>query len=160
MAKTESQILNKPDQFNQGQNYKAVHCGRFEELNQFEMHHPRFGVVKPGKVFLQELIDSTGMEVSINSMPAGKTLPFSHAHKTNEEIFVFIRGEGQMAIDSEIIDVKEGSCVRLAPQAVRCVRNSGDTELCFIVIQAKEKSLGGHTFDDGIEATQELNWTK
>jgi mannose-6-phosphate isomerase-like protein (cupin superfamily) len=152
--------LIKPDKFDQGDNYKAVHCGSFAELSQYELKHPRFGVVKPGKVFLQELVGSTGMEVSINTMPPGKTLPFSHAHKTNEEMFIFIKGKGEMAVDGEIIPVEEGTCVRLAPKAVRCTRNNGSENLCFIVIQAKENSLGQHTFDDGIEATQELNWTK
>ncbi len=154
----EAEMLIKPDKFDRGNHYKAVHCGSFAELAQYEMKHPRFGVVKPGKVFLQELVNSTGMEVSINTMPPGKEVPFSHAHKTNEEMYIFISGEGQMAIDGEVLVVSEGTCVRLAPAAARCVKNSGSENLCFIVIQAKENSLGKHTFDDGIEVQQTLRW--
>lgn len=155
---TETEGLIKPDKFDQGENFKAVHCGSFAALSQYELKHPRFGVVKPGKVFLQELVGSSGMEVSINTLAPGKELPFSHAHKTNEEMFIFVKGQGQMSIDGEAFDVFEGTCVRLAPAAVRCTKNSGIEDLCFVVVQAKENSLGTHTFDDGIEATQELKW--
>lgn len=154
----DASTLVKPDKFDQGEHFKAVHCGSFSELSQYELKHPRFGVVKPGKVFLQELVNSSGMEVSINTLAPGRELPFSHAHKTNEEMFIFVKGEGQMSIDGQALAVAEGTCVRLAPAAVRCTKNSGSEDLCFIVIQAKENSLGTHTFDDGVEAQQELNW--
>ena len=154
----EEETLLKPSRLHHGENFKAVHCGPFSELTQYELKHPRLGVLKPGKVFLQELIDSTGMEVSLNTFAPGKVAPFSHAHKTNEEMYIFVRGEGEMLIDGETIAVAEGSCIRLAPKAARSMRNSGSEELCFIVIQATENSLGDHTFSDGYEVQQELNW--
>ncbi|CAN5508217.1 hypothetical protein BH11CYA1_BH11CYA1_14320 [soil metagenome] len=155
---TEKQTLVKPDKFDQGANFKAVHCGPFAQLSQYELDHPRFGVVKPGKVFLQELIGTTGMEVSINVFPPGKETTISHAHKVNEEMYIFVKGSGQMAIDGQIVSVAEGSCIRLAPKAARYVRNSGSEDLYFVVIQANENSLGQHTFSDGYEVQQELNW--
>jgi mannose-6-phosphate isomerase-like protein (cupin superfamily) len=156
---TENETLIKPDKFDQGDNFKAVHCGSFSQLAQYELKHPRFGVVKPGKVFLQELVDTTAMEVSINVFAPGKVMPFSHAHKANEEMYIFVKGQGEMVIDGQTIAVSEGSCIRLAPKAARCMRNNGSDELCFVVIQAKENSLGEHTFADGYEVQQELNWT-
>lgn len=157
---TTKNALVKPDKFDHGENFSAVHCGPFSQLRQYDLDHPRFGVVKAGKVFLQELVNSTGMEVSINVFAPGKELPFSHAHKTNEEMFIFVKGSGQMAIDGQIVAVGEGSCIRLAPKAARCVRNNGSEDLFFVVIQAQENSLGEHTFTDGYEVQQELNWQK
>lgn len=149
---------HKPSAIATGTNYAAVHCGPYSQLKNIELDFPGKGIVKAGKVFLKELVNSTGMEVSINSMAPGKEVPFSHAHKTNEEMYIITRGQGLMAIDGEYIPVQEGSCVRLAPAAVRCLKNTGTEDLYFIVVQVKANSLGEHTFDDGFRVDQELNW--
>jgi mannose-6-phosphate isomerase-like protein (cupin superfamily) len=153
-----SQIPHKPSTIVTGTNYAAVHCGPYSGLKNYELDFPGRGIVKAGKVFLKELVNSTGLEVSLNAMAPGKKVPFSHAHKANEEMYIFIRGQGLMAIDGEYIPVQEGSCVRLAPSAVRCLKNTGTEDLNFIVVQAKANSLGEHTFDDGFRVEQELNW--
>lgn len=153
-----TQKINKPQDIAAGPNYSAVHCGAYSDLHQYELDFPGRGVLKAGKVFLQELVKTTGMEVSINNLPVGQEVPFSHAHKENEELFIFTRGQGTMAIDGELVPVQEGSCVRLAPAAARCLKNTGSEALYFIVVQAKANSLGEHTFADGYRVEQELKW--
>ena len=85
------------------------------------------------------LLDLTSCEVSVSAMPAGVKLPFNHKHKQNEEIYIFLKGDGSMTLDSEVIEVKEGSCVKVLPEAVRTME--AKTDLVYICVQAKLGSL-------------------
>lgn len=42
---------------------------------------------------LHETLSLTGAEVSINTLPAGASVPFVHSHKNNEEIYGVITGK-------------------------------------------------------------------
>ena len=83
----------------------------------------------------------TSCEISVNSVPKGFKLPFNHKHKQNEEVYIFLKGEGIFTVDGNGIQVKEGSCVKVLPAASRTLENSGEGELQFICVQAKENSL-------------------
>jgi len=100
-----------------------------------------------GKVFLHDLLGLTSCEISVNSMPAGVKLPFNHKHKQNEEVYIFLKGEGTMTLDGKTIDVKEGSCVKVLPNAVRTMESK--TEIQYICVQAKEGSLEQFGLGDG-----------
>lgn len=91
------------------------------------------------KVFLHDLLELTCSEISVNSMSAGEKLPFNHRHKQNEEVYIFIKGEGAMTIDNEVIKVKEGSCIKVLAEANRTME--AKTDLQYICIQAKSNSL-------------------
>lgn len=94
-------------------------------------------IMKTKKFF--ERLGLTSCEISVNEMPAGIKLPFSHKHKKNEEIYIFIKGEGSMILDDEIINVKEGTCVKVLPNASRTIESK--TQMQYICIQAKSNSL-------------------
>jgi mannose-6-phosphate isomerase-like protein (cupin superfamily) len=145
-----------------GKNYSAITPGSFSELAQYKLKHPLIpDRLVPGKLFLKDHINLTGMQISLGSIPPGRGTPFTHAHKLNEEVYVFVRGKGQMLIDGEVIDVEEGSTVRVATPGVRAFRNtSQDEELHYVVIQAKENSLSQDTFDDGIPGTEPPSWAQ
>ncbi len=55
-----------------------------------------------GKAFLHDLLGLTSCEISVSSMPAGIKLPFNHKHIQNEEIYIFLKGEGIMTLDNEV----------------------------------------------------------
>lgn len=99
-----------------------------------------------GKVFLNNLLGLTSCEISINEMPSGINLPFSHKHKQNEEVYIFLKGEGSMTLDNEIIDVKEGTCIKVLPNASRTIQSK--TNLQYICIQAKSNSLEQFGLED------------
>lgn len=40
-------------------------------------------------------------------IPPGYRFPFGHTHKTQEEVYVVVRGRGRMKVDDEIIEIKE-----------------------------------------------------
>lgn len=102
-----------------------------------------------GKAFLHDSLGLTSCEISINAVPGGWKAPFCHRHKQNEEIYIFLKGSGKMMVDGESFDVSEGSCVRVAPQGNRSLENTGDGELQFICVQAKENSLDQYALSDG-----------
>src|ERR1700722_19427520 len=107
-----------------GANFSAVHTGRFDELgNNCTLVHPKLKRKVPGKMFVRELVAATGMQISINSLAPRISTPFTHQHKENEETYVFIKGKGQMLVDGDVIDVEEGSVVRISTKGSRCLRN-------------------------------------
>lgn len=111
----------------------------------------------PGKIFLKELLGLTGCEVSINRMGAGTGMPFLHAHRQNEEVYIVVSGDGTFHLDGEEIPVAEGSVLRVAPSVSRGFR-AGKEDLCLLCIQAKEGSLQQATRDDGIRLAGKASW--
>ncbi|MBX9689059.1 MAG: cupin domain-containing protein [Candidatus Obscuribacterales bacterium] len=141
-----------------GKNFTAIDAGKFADLFQYELQHPLRDKPVYGKLFIKDHLDLNSMQVSLNRLPAGIAVPFTHKHKANEELYIFIGGKGQIQIDGEIIDVQEGSCIRVAPDGDRSWRNNSESDLYYIVIQGREHSLKGDTFDDGIPGEQPVKW--
>ena len=52
-------------------------------------------------------------------VPPGYRFPYGHTHKTQEEIYVVVRGSGRMKVDDEIVDLSEWDAVRVPPGAWR-----------------------------------------
>ena len=133
MARQHENILSKAN----------VTCAQFGAPGQWGEHgyvHPRLGEVK-GKVFLREILGLSGMEVSLNALPPGGACSFLHAHKQNEELYVFLSGEGEFQVDGKVFPVEAGSAVRVAPEGMRAWRPTGSEPLSFLVIQVKAGSL-------------------
>jgi mannose-6-phosphate isomerase-like protein (cupin superfamily) len=141
-----------------GKNFTAVHVGKFSALDQYELTMQSVNRTVHGKVFLREAIDSTSVQISLNKLPAGRAVPFYHAHKLNEEVYIFTGGKGQMQIDDQTFDVEEGTVVRIKTEGVRTWRNNSDQDLYYVVIQAKENSLTADTFEDGIKGENSVVW--
>ncbi len=151
---SKSQAIPKTE----GKNFTCVHTGKFADLFQYELKHPLREKPVHGKLFLRDHLNLSSMQVSLNKLPAGVAVPFTHRHRENEELYIFIGGKGQIQIDGEIIDIEEGSCVRIAPNGDRTWRNNSNEDLYYIVIQGKEGSLNIDTFDDGIPGEAAINW--
>jgi len=109
-----------------------------------------------GKAFVMEQLGLTGCEISISKIDAGQTSPFIHAHKENEEIFIFVQGSGIFNIDGHMLAVKEGSMVKVKPAGKRILK--ANNKLIYICIQVKENSLQQATKDDGIIFDEEASW--
>lgn len=139
-----------PDEIRTGPNYSAVQLGGADGWNRYGVRHPALPETVHGKVFLKALLGLTGMEISCGVLPAGAGMPFLHAHRENEEVYVFVSGCGQVQVDGEVVDVREGSVVRIGPAGARGWRNTGSEPLVYLVIQAKEGSLTQWTGTDGV----------
>jgi mannose-6-phosphate isomerase-like protein (cupin superfamily) len=142
---------------------QGLHCvtaeiGPLSELGRYVYSLPGTSLAVEGKVFLGPLLGLTGAEISINRMLPGQGMPFLHRHKQNEEVFIFIGGEGEFRVDGNVFPVREGSVVRVARDGERCWRNTGSSELIYIVVQSREGSYEGHTTMDGIPVRRPVSW--
>ncbi len=52
-------------------------------------------------------------------LPPGYRFPFGHTHRTQEEVYVVVRGDGRMKVDEEVVELKEWEAVRVPPGSWR-----------------------------------------
>lgn len=130
-------------------NYSIGNIGEFSKLGEYLYVHPTANLPMPGKVFVGEKLNTSSMEISFQTLAAGKEIPFDHKHRENEEVYVVIKGKGIFIIDDEITNVIEGSIIRISPNAKRRWCNNSDKELIVMVIQAVHESLNNFTVTDG-----------
>ncbi len=138
-------------------NFSSADFGAPAQWGEHVFRHPLRGEVS-GKVFLGKSLGLSGMEVSFGSLPPGASMPFLHAHRQNEELYVFLSGEGEFQVDGEIFPVRGGSAVRVAPAGLRCWRATGSEPLAYLVVQAKAGSLEQATGADGLVPDQAVAW--
>lgn len=132
----------------ENKNFKAVCVGPWAEIAQFVTGNFK------GKVFLKDALGTTGSEISFGALPANTALPFFHAHKQNEEVYLVLKGSGKMQIDDDVFDLQEGTLVRVNPQGARSLK-SGPDGMLFMCMQTKAGSLQEWTGADGIPAQTE-----
>lgn len=142
---------------NAGKHFAATDLGPQSGLLDYSYQAAQ-GFAVPGKVFLREVLGATGVEISWNSFPCGVGIPFLHAHREHEEVYLFTSGEGEFQVDGEIFPVSEGSVVRVAPAGARAYRNTGSCPLNFIVLQVQQNSIHGSTTEDGVLLQVPLSW--
>ena len=140
-----------------GTNFTAYESGLRKDWPAHAVEVPGLGKI-PGKLFLKDVLGFTGCEISINSMAPGAGMPIYHQHQQNEEVYIFIQGKGQVQVDGEMIEVQEGSIVRIAPNGERIWRNNSNESLLYIVIQAREHSLTQYGLADAIVPGKSVTW--
>lgn len=135
----------------QGKHYTYEQIGPLANLDR----HNFRGI--PGKHFIGSGLGLTSCEVSVNKLPAGKGMPFVHAHKKNEELYIVLRGSGTFYVDGEEFSLTEGSMVRVSPDGRRAL-TAGNEALYFICIQAEAGSLTQATLEDGYRVPEFASW--
>ena len=83
-----------------GKNYSAVSVGKMSEIIE---HVLPMGpnVTIQGKVFAGQAVGATGSELSFQTLVPGQDSGFLHTHKTHEELYIILKGEGQYQVDGE-----------------------------------------------------------
>ena len=83
-----------------------------------------------------------------------------HTHKTHEELYIILKGEGQYQVDGEIFPVSEGTIVRVAPDGKRALKNTGTENLTMLCIQYKANAFteADSPMTDGNILQDELKW--
>lgn len=130
-------------------NYSIGNVGEFSSLHQYSYQHPVIENPVKGKVFVGEVLNTTSMEISFQTLTPGCEIPFDHRHRENEEVYVVLKGKGIFIIDGDTNQVKEGSVIRIAPDAKRRWCNNSDEDLTIMVIQAVHGSLNRYNITDG-----------
>ena len=91
-------------------------------------------VVKDNVTYL--LKDNTTLKnlvLSSTRLSANRTTT-GHRHAGQEEVYVFVKGSGQMELDYKMFDVKEGDVVLIEDNVFHKVHNNSDVGLEFICI--------------------------
>lgn len=142
-----------------GASFTAVYLGQLAQLHQYTYKHPALPRETEGKVFLNQILGLTSSEISINKLPPRTSMPFYHTHRLNEEIYLFLKGEGEFQIDGKVLPISEGTVVRVSQEGERCWRNTSETEdLYYVVVQARAGTYEGHTVADGVGVQKRVSW--
>ena len=83
--------------------------------------------------------------LSYQRVPPGYRFPYGHTHRTQEEVYVVVRGSGRMKVDDEVVDLREWDAVRVPPGTWRGYE-AGPEGLEILVIGAP--SLGDAPRED------------
>ena len=113
-----------------------------------------------GKVFVGQAVGATGSELSFQTLAPGQDSGFLHTHKTHEELYIIIKGEGLYQVDGEIFPVLEGSVIRVSPDGKRALKNNGKENMTMLCIQYKANAFGeaDSPSADGNILREPLNW--
>ncbi len=114
------------------------------------MNFTKIGKAEGARTELHDKLGLTGAEISVNTLNAGASVPFVHAHKENEEIYFILSGRGKAVIDGEEVALKEGDWIRIAPAGKRQFFAAADSAMSYICIQVKANSLEEYTAADAI----------
>ncbi len=150
-------MTRQPESLRTGPAFAAANFGSPAQWSEHVLQHPALGPL-PGKVFLGQTLALTGMEISLGSLPPGGAIPFLHAHRQNEELYLVLSGEGELQVDGEVLALRPGTAVRVAPEGMRSWRATGMDPLAYLVIQAKAGSLEQATGGDGVIPERQPRW--
>ena len=125
-----------------GNNYEALNIGSWNEVIDYEL--PMGPSVLQGKVFVGQAVGATGSELSFQTLVPGQDSGFLHTHKTHEELYIIIKGEGLYQVDGEIFPVREGTVIRVSPDGKRALKNKPDNALHPVQGQCLWRSRQSH----------------
>ena len=142
----------------EGKNFTAVNVGKLSEVKDYVL--PLGEIEIPGKVFVGQALQVTGSELSFQTLVPDQDSGFLHTHKTHEELYFILKGEGVYQVDGEVFPVSEGSIVRVAPEGKRALKNTGEGEMLMLCIQYKANSFGADDSPagDGVILGDKLTW--
>jgi len=69
--------------------------------------------------FPREQLGCERIGVSLQRIKPGQRMPFGHAHKTDEEVYVVLSGGGTVRIDGEERELRPMDALRVAPATQR-----------------------------------------
>lgn len=76
--------------------------------------------------FSRKHIDARDLGVSRIQLEPGTRSPVAHRHREQEEAYVVVAGEGRALLDGELLSLRRGDVVRVAPQTVRAFEAGGE----------------------------------
>jgi mannose-6-phosphate isomerase-like protein (cupin superfamily) len=150
--------MKETKKLSENANYSAINLGNLDDLMNYSLIHPVNKQKIEGKVFLKDITNATGSEISFNSLPPKSEQPYFHIHKKNEETYIILKGFGFFQVDDDCFKIEEGSIVRVAPKGKRGISNSSEETMIYMVVQSKENSLEEYTTSDGERVPFEPKW--
>ncbi len=140
-----------------GANFSAANFGKLADIKDYVLElDPEVKI--PGKVFGGQAVGATGAEFSFQVFAPGQETGFLHTHKNHEELYFFIKGNGEFQVDGEVFPVEEGSVVRVAPDGRRSVRNNGTAPLVMLCVQYRGNIFTAEDAADGNMLNEPVKW--
>ncbi|WP_254546835.1 cupin domain-containing protein [Halomarina pelagica] len=100
-------------------------------------------------VDLVERLGCTEMRPKVWYLSPGDAMSY-HRQTEQEELYYVLRGPGRMKIGGELVDVPEGTAVRVPPETDRQVLNDTDGEHVWLIVGAPPAT------DDGRPASEDV----
>jgi mannose-6-phosphate isomerase-like protein (cupin superfamily) len=117
--------------------YSVVNVGSPDQWRDF------FGGFRPetsrdGRRVVDRELKNEYIGLTVNAFEPGEEAGYWHTHSQVEEVYVFLAGQGQMALDQDIIDVEAGTVVRVGVNVSRTWRAKPDSDgqLQYLCIRA------------------------
>lgn len=76
--------------------------------------------------FARQHINSEHLGITMFRYGPGVHAPFGHRHREQEEAYVVIAGSGRAKLDADIVDLRQGDVLRVAPQVTRAFESGGE----------------------------------
>lgn len=98
---------------------------------------------EPGRRVVDHELPLEWIGMTANAMAPGEEAGYWHAHSRDEELYVFLAGRGQMALDDDVVDVGPGTVIRVGTGVWRTWRcDPAGTELLrWLCIRAGPQQL-------------------
>ncbi|WP_194763260.1 cupin domain-containing protein [Microbacterium sp. UFMG61] len=140
--------------------YEVVVIGALDE---WRSHHGGFDEARSrdGRRVVDHELTMQYMGLTANALAPGEQAGYWHVHSRIEELYVFLEGRGQMALDDDIVDVGAGTVVRVGQGVARTWRAVPDStgELRWLCIRAGGEHLP-HLPDDSVRLPERpMPWT-
>jgi mannose-6-phosphate isomerase-like protein (cupin superfamily) len=114
-----------------------------QNLNEVQNQGENFGI-NPNELQLRmakDPLECQNAGISLLRLGPGYRIPYGHKHKTQEEIYVLVKGEARMKIEDEVVDMKPMTAVRVDPGTMRGFE-AGPEGADFIAIGAPRTGPG------------------
>ena len=114
-----------------------------QNLNEVQNQGENFGI-NPDELQLRmakDPLECQNAGISLIRLGSGYRVPFGHKHKTQEEIYVLVKGDARMKIEDELVELKPMTAVRVDPGTMRGLE-AGSAGADLIVIGAPRTGPG------------------
>lgn len=77
---------------------------------------------KQGRRVVDHELATEIIGISVTAFEPGEQAGYWHSHSALEEVYVFLEGEGQMGLDSEVVEVRPGTVIHVGTGVMRTWR--------------------------------------
>jgi mannose-6-phosphate isomerase-like protein (cupin superfamily) len=106
-----------------------------QDAYDFMEKYPGFGEMR----YYTHSLDAEQVAITWRTMPPGTggRGSYGHRHKTQEEIYLVLRGKVQAKLDDDVVELGPGAAVRVAPEVVRSFYNDGPEEAELVITSVR-----------------------
>jgi mannose-6-phosphate isomerase-like protein (cupin superfamily) len=121
-----------------------------QNLNEVQNQGENFGL-NPDEMQLRmakDPLECQNAGISLLRLGAGYRAPFGHKHKSQEEIYILVKGDAKMKIEDEVVEMQPMTAVRVDPGTMRGYE-AGSEGADLIVIGAPRTGPGDGDMEPG-----------